>query len=69
MCVNSVHVGSVFPITQIICISNVRSLPLIVTVLLPLEKYTLVNVATLVTTKGFSRPRHLILGVVKSQTV
>ena len=42
--------GSVFPMTQIICISNFRSLSLIVNILWPFENYTLVNVTTFVTT-------------------
>ena len=41
--------GSLFPAAQTICISNVRSLSLIVNILWPFEKYTLVNVTTLVT--------------------
>ena len=48
MGVNSL--GSVFPMTQIICISNVRPLSLIVNILWLFEKYTLVNVTTFVTT-------------------
>ena len=42
--------GSVFPITQIIYISNFRSLSLIVNILWLFEKYTLVNVTIFVTT-------------------
>ena len=44
------YVGSVFSITQIIGISNFRSLSLMVNILWPFEKYTLVNVTTFVTT-------------------
>ena len=42
--------GSVFPMTQIIGISDFRSLSLKVNILWLFEKYTLVNVTTLVTT-------------------
>ena len=43
------YFGSVFSITQIIHISNFRSLSLIVNILWLFEKYTLVNVTTFVT--------------------
>ena len=43
------YFGSVFSITQIICISNFRFLFLIVNILWLFEKYTLVNVTTFVT--------------------
>ena len=42
--------ASVFPITQIISVSNFRSLSLIGNILWLFEKYTLGNVTTLVTT-------------------
>ena len=45
MCVKKF--ASVFPITQIICISNFRSLSLIVNILWLFEKYPLGNVTTL----------------------
>ena len=45
MGVNSL--GSVFPMTQIVCISNFRSLSLIVNILWLFEKNTLMNVTTL----------------------
>ena len=44
------YFGSVFSISQIIGISNFRSLSLIVNILWLFEKYTLVNVTTFVTT-------------------
>ena len=44
------YFGSVFSITQIICISNLRSLSLIVIILWLFEKYTLVNVTKFVNT-------------------
>ena len=44
------YFGSVFSITQIVCISNFRSLSLIVNILWLFDKYTLVNVTTFVTT-------------------
>ena len=47
MGVNSI--GSVFPMTQIISLSNFRSLSLIVNILWIFKKYTLVNVTTFVT--------------------
>ena len=48
------YFGSVFSITQIIHISNSRSLSLIVNILWLFEKYTLVNVTTFVTTLSLS---------------
>ena len=42
--------GSLFPAAQTICISNFRSLSLIVNILWLFEKYTPVNVTTFVTT-------------------
>ena len=57
------YFGSVFSVTQIICISNFRSLSLIVHILWFFEKYTLVNVTTFVTTLI------VILRFVMSQTV
>ena len=46
--------GNVFPMTQIICISNFRSLLLIGNILWLFGKYTLVNVTTFVTTLHLS---------------
>ena len=62
MCVNSF--GSIFPMTQIICISDFRSLSVMVNILWLFEKYTLVNVTTLVTPLLI-----VILRFVTSQTV
>ena len=44
------YFGSVFSVTQIIVISNFRSLSFIVNILWLFEKFTLVNVTTFVTT-------------------
>ena len=44
------YFGIIFSTTQIICISNVRSLSLIVNIVWLFKKYTLVNVTTFVTT-------------------
>ena len=41
--------GSVFPITQIMRVSDFRSLALMVNIVWLFKKYTLVNVTTLVT--------------------
>ena len=48
------YFASLFPMAQIICISNFRSLSLIVNILWLFEKYTLGNVTTLVTTLQLS---------------
>ena len=44
------YFGSVFSVTQIIGISDFRSLSFIVNILWLFEKYTLLNVTTFVTT-------------------